>query len=107
MAPRPVRHGTSRGRWSRWCAFLSLVNRASMNGYTAGSIVRMPGRNTVGQNSGGTVYPSTRISHGGHNRVEPSRNMTYQSGWLADDTTAAWYGPKIQIGLIWNRPPIS
>ena len=33
--------------------------------------------------------------------------MTYQSGWLAADTTAASYGPNSQIGLIWNRPAIS
>ena len=33
--------------------------------------------------------------------------MTYQSGWLAADTTAASYGPNSQIGLIWNRPPSS
>ena len=30
--------------------------------------------------------------------------MTYQSGWLAAETTAALYGPNSQIGLIWNRP---
>ena len=40
-------------------------------------------------------------------RVEPSRNMTYQSGWLAAETTAASYGPNSQIGLIWNRPASS
>ena len=33
--------------------------------------------------------------------------MTYQSGWLAAETTAALYGPNSQIGLIWRRPPIS
>ena len=33
--------------------------------------------------------------------------MTYQSGWLADETTAALYGPNSQIGLIWKMPPSS
>src|SRR5690242_8434639 len=70
----------------------------------------MAGSTTVGQNSGGIVYVcpghnGNRSSHGGMRRVEPSRNITYQSGWLADDTTAALYGPNSQIGLIWNRPP--
>src|SRR5207237_9902943 len=70
----------------------------------------MPGSTTVGQSSGGIVYvwpgqSGKRASHGGIRRVEPSRNITYQSGWLAADTTAALYGPKSQIGLIWNRPP--
>ena len=34
-------------------------------------------------------------------------NMTYQSGWLAEETSDARYGPNSQIGLIWNRPAIS
>ena len=63
---------------------LSLRSRASMNGQNIGSIVRMPGSTTVGQNIGGITYPSPigmLISHAGIRRVEPSRNMTYQSGW--------------------------
>jgi hypothetical protein len=28
------------------------------------------------------------MSHAGKSRVEPSRNMTYQSGWDADETWA-------------------
>src|SRR5882757_6498890 len=72
----------------------------------------MPGSTTVGQKSGGTVYgPAPKMwprnAHGGIRRVEPSRNMTYQSGWLAADTIAALYGPNSQIGLIWNSPPSS
>src|SRR2546430_3287103 len=69
----------------------------------------MPGSTTVGQNKGGIVYPCpnrwNRSSQAGIRRGEPSRNIMYQSGWLAAETTAALYGPKSQIGLIWNRPP--
>src|SRR3954453_21301632 len=65
----------------------------------------MPGSTTVGHSNGGIVWPKLRNSHGGIRRVEPSRNMTYQSGWLADDTTAAVYGPNTHTGLIWNNPP--
>src|SRR5689334_21376679 len=73
-------------------------------------MVSTPGSATVGQNSGGSVYvcpgnSGKRASHGGIRRVEPSRNITYQSGWLAADTTAALYGPNSQIGLIWKNPP--
>src|SRR3981189_1021593 len=75
-------------------------------------MVRMPGSTTVGQNSAGTVYEECHgvgmvKSQAGIRRVEPSRNMTYQSGWLPADTTAAVYGPNSQIGLIWMRPPIT
>src|ERR1041385_1286218 len=83
----------------------SLLKRDSRNGYSMGSMVRMPGSTTVGQNSGGMVLPKARNSHGGMRRVEPSRNMTYQSGWEPAETTAALYGPNSQIGLIWKRPP--
>src|SRR4051812_26094887 len=78
-----------------------------MNGYASGSIVRKAGSTTVGKNSGGTVWPNHRISQGGIRRVDPSSIMTYQSGWLPEETTAAWYGPKTQTGLIWNRPASS
>ena len=47
------------------------------------------------------------ICHGGMSRTKPSMNMTYQSGWLPDDTSHARYGPNSQIGLIWNRPASS
>src|SRR2546423_14036621 len=68
----------------------------------------MPGSTTVGHSTGGSVYPCPnmcqRNSHAGIRRVEPSRNITYQSGWLAAETTDALYGPKSQIGLICTRP---
>ncbi len=54
----------------------------------------MPGRTTVGQNSGGSVWPQSRISQDGNRRVEPSRNIMYQSGCEPDDTCAGLYGPE-------------
>ena len=65
----------------------------------------MPGSTTVGQNSGGSVCPHSRISHDGNSRVEPSRNIMYQSGCEPEDTCAGLYGPNSQTGLIWARPP--
>ena len=35
----------------------------------------MPGSTTVGQNSGGMVWPHSLISQDGNRRVEPSRNI--------------------------------
>src|SRR3569623_3253574 len=105
MAPRPVRTGTSRGRCNRLCDAVSLVIFASMNGYSAANVNRMPGRTPVGQNSGGRVWPHNLISHDGNRRVEPSRNIMYQSGCEPDDTCAGLYGPNNHTGLICARPP--
>src|SRR5438874_1160605 len=76
-----------------------------MNGYAPASVNMMPGSTTVGQNSGGTVCPHSRISHDGNNRVEPSRNIMYQSGCEPEDTWDGIYGPNNQTGLICARPP--
>ncbi len=38
-------------------------------------------------------------------RVEPSRKPTYQSGCEPAVTCEGSYGPYIQTGLIWARPP--
>src|SRR5258706_15017436 len=65
----------------------------------------MPGSTTVGQNSGGRVCPQSRISHDGNRRVEPSRNIMYQSGCDPDETCAGLYGPNNHTGLICARPP--
>src|SRR5664279_1554038 len=65
----------------------------------------MPGSTTVGQNSGGRVCPQSRISHDGNRRVEPSRNIMYQSGCEPEETALGSYGPNNQIGLIWAKPP--
>ncbi len=46
----------------------------------------MPGSTTVGQNNGGTVWCHSLISQDGNRRVEPSRNIMYQSGCEPDDT---------------------
>src|SRR3712207_8791289 len=45
------------------------------------------------------------MSHAGNRRVEPSRNMTYQSGCDAAETCAGLYGPHSHTGLICTRPP--
>ena len=65
----------------------------------------MPGSTTVGQNSGGTVWCHRRISQDGNNRVEPSRNIMYQSGCEPEETAAGWYGPNSHTGLICASPP--
>src|SRR3954466_15004693 len=76
-----------------------------MNGYAPARVKRMPGSTTVGQNSGGMVWPQSRISQDGNSRVEPSRNIMYQSGCEPEETAAGWYGPNSQTGLIWASPP--
>src|SRR5690349_11324830 len=66
---------------------------------------KMPGSTTVGQNSGGRVCPHSRISQDGMSRVEPSRNIMYQSGCEPDETADGWYGPYSHTGLICASPP--
>src|SRR5690349_9640726 len=105
MQPRPVRTGASLGRCSRLCADLSLVMRASMNGYAPARVNRIPGKTTVGQKIGGKSYPHNRISHDGNRRVDPSRNIMYQSGCDPDETARGSYGPNNHTGLIWAKPP--
>src|SRR6202035_4899842 len=99
------RTGTSRGRCSMLCDLVSFVILASMNGYAPARVNRIPGRTTVGQNSGGSVCPHNRISQDGNRRVEPSRNIMYQSGWEPEDTCAGLYGPNNHTGLICASPP--
>ena len=40
-------------------------------------------------------------------RIRPSVQPMYQSGTVPAETFAGLNGPKFQIGLIWNRPPIA
>ena len=84
---------------------MSLVILASMNGYAPARVNRMPGSTTVGQNSGGRVCPHSLISQDGNRRVEPSRNIMYQSGCEPDETARGSYGPNSHTGLICARPP--
>ena len=85
---------------------MSLVILASMNGYAAGQ----------GEQDARAARPSARtaaarcgrhslISQDGNRRVEPSRNIMYQSGCEPDDTCAGLYGPNSQTGLICAKPP--
>ena len=53
----------------------------------------MVGSTTVGQNTGGMVWPHSRISQDGNSRVEPSRNIMYQSGWVPRTPARPLYGP--------------
>src|SRR3954453_19343978 len=76
-----------------------------MNGDAAANVVRIPGNTTVGQNKGGTVWCQSLISHDGNRRVDPSRNIMYQSGCEPEDTERGSYGPNSQTGLICAKPP--
>src|SRR3954453_23125676 len=76
-----------------------------MNGYAPASANSSVGSTTVGQNRGGIVWWKRRISQDGKSRVEPSRNIMYQSGCVPEETAAGWYGPYSQTGVTCASPP--
>ncbi len=52
-----------------------------------------PARSTAGKNGLGTSKPKARNSHPGITRSAPSSQPMYQSGWLAELTSAGRNGP--------------
>ena len=93
--PNAVRNGRLRGRSSTWCSLWSPVANASMNGYSASAVNRMPGTTIAGMItfSDSVYWPMTTSAKPGIRRSDPSRNSMYQSGWAPAETMAGSNGP--------------